>query len=247
MGNLEIEYKKSGIVENLGHVLATPAHLLLLTPDAIFKDAPAEMVTYLAEKFKDVKWKGNPLIRLNRSPLFAEMKRLFGKDRRMNLFVRILLGMPVTFFNSILGKIARSDRYNPYTETAQIFHKNPAIAMQETGRALKFDESKHPFWRAAAYAIPIARSAQDWEAGSEALKRLNSTERKAAQKVLEPKFGSASGADVGRLFNFAFPPAAGVASAAGLLLGHIHGRMARDNIFFNGESVVNNPRVKGLR
>lgn len=240
MGNLEIEYKKSGVVENtLGRVLAAPSHLLLLTPDAIFKDAPAEMVAYLAEKFKDVNWKGNPLIRLNRSPLFAEMKRLFGKDRRMNLFVRILLGLPVTFFNSILGKIARSDRYNPYTETAQIFHKNPAIAMQETGRALNFDESEHPFWRAVAYVIPIVRSAQDWEAGSEAMKRLNTDERKAAQKVLEPKFGSAAGADIGRLFNFAFPPAQGVSSAAGLLMGHIHGRLADKNIFFNGKTIPN--------
>lgn len=239
-GSLTILHKDSGVPENtIGRVLSLPEHLILLTPDAVFKDVPSEMVEYLKDKWKDVNWKGNLEVYLNHSPLFKQLKRLYSSERRVNLFLRLLLGTPATIINSLAGKLWRANSYNPFTESAQVFHSNPAIAMHEVGHMENYNKSRHPGLRALAYGLPIVRSSMEWTASNEAMKRLNEKERDAAKKVLEPAFGTHAGFDFGRIMRVVCPPLAKPYELAGAMLGHLHSRLFKKNIFFNEKSVVN--------
>lgn len=243
-GSLTIIHKDSGLPEKtIGRLLSLPEHLILGTPDAIVKDASSQMVEYLKNKWNDVNWKGDVEVYLNHSPLFRQLKRLYSNDRRVNLFLRFLLGTPATLFNSFAGKLWRANLYNPYTESAQVFHANSAVAMHEIGHMENYDKSKRPGLRSLAYSLPIVHSQMEWIASKNAMMRLNESERDAAKKVLEPAFGTHAGFDFGRIMRMVCPPLAKPYELAGAILGHIHARLFKKNIFFNEQPILNTNRT----
>lgn len=142
-GSLTFKYAKQNVVVNtIGHVMAIPTHLLLGTPRDIFKDPDPAIIDALYERYKDVPWKGDVLVRVGHLSITEDFKRLFGKDikGRPNAFFR-LLGVPLILTGGIVTTLGRMDHYNPLTHTVTIFHPELPIGLHELGHAEFFDRS----------------------------------------------------------------------------------------------------------
>ncbi len=213
----------------VGRINAIPTDVALLTPGAILSSPEKDTAEFLQERYKDVSWKGQVVeVYLGHSPLLRQLRRLFQKERRTNLLARVFLGIPTTLSAWAAGNVFRTDAYNPYTESAQVYHSNPAVAMHEAGHAEDFDQSKFPTLRAIFGGLPFFKQKLEWNASRNAMKHLkNEYERREAGKVLEPAFGSYLGlympfAPLSRLINF-----------VPLIGGHIHSRISKNSIFGN--------------
>lgn len=225
-GELNIHRKeRSGVVEmSVGRILNLPTHILLWTPRAAFKDVSAETAQKLQEAYKNTPFQGKVDVYLNHSPLFKQMKRLFNSDRRMNVIPRVLLGIPYTAATWFLGKINRTDLYNPFTESAQVYHARSEIGIHEAGHAKDFDSGKFPFLKIAANLIPGVGIYREWKASHIAMRHIAPEDRQTAAKVLEPAWGS----------HISIP--------IGALAGHAHSRLSNQNVFFN-ESLGPQPAI----
>lgn len=171
---------------------------------------------------------------VNHSPLFRRIGRLFQRERRTNLFVRAILGIPGVLEGFVLGKLFRADHYDPLTESIVTYTTNLGVTEHEIGHAEDYDRSRHPTIKTFTYSFPGVRSLFEWNASNYAMKHMNTQEREKARKVLEPAFGSYAGADTA----IAFLPFAEknslIAPLVGLVAGHIHSRMkGTKNIFFD--------------
>lgn len=225
-GKLDVHRGWGGIISNtIGRVGAIPTDIILGTPLSPFKSPSEQTAEYLKEKYQDVPWKGNVEVYLGHSPLFRQLKRLFQKERRVNFFARVAVGIPTTILSWASGKLARSDLYNPYTEIAQVYHPSTAVGMHEIGHAADYDQAKHPTLKALSLLVPglsyFTRIKQEWNASHNAIKRIPENERQNAAKILTPAFGSYLAANIPI---FSWVP---------IIAGHIHSRISKNTPFLN--------------
>jgi len=240
---ISILHKRGDPLEQLGR-LSIPTFiqnaLVRGTPLASFSNPKESDAMALKEKLKNTKTEGKIEVYLGHSPYFREMKRLFSRDRKTNFFLRMGLGLPGTAIVSIITKLTRTDYYNPFTETAHVYHPNKAIALHEVGHATDYDQAKYPGGKAIiSQLVPPLGFKDEWQASRNAMKHLDKKEQSDAGKILEPGLGSHLGATllpfVGALVNIP----TGIATYWGsVLAGHIHSRVSNKNIFFNGEPVA---------
>lgn len=236
-GGISFVHKKGDLVERtLGRYGALEGNILLWTPGSILGSIPPERVADLQERYKDVAWRGNVEVYLNHAPLFKQLKRLFESERRTNFFARSTVGLASVLLNWLPVKLARIDHYNPFTETAVVYNKNPAAAMHEIGHAEDFDQSEHPTLRAFSYALPFVRSKLEWNASRNAMKHMNPQEQEQARKVLEPALGTYIGVDIVQTAAMLFPPLSPITAlgtlVGSLAAGHIHSRLPGSHNLF---------------
>lgn len=232
-GSLTIKEKYDLIARTVGQLSAVPSiHIPLLTLEDALRNPSKELKAQLRERWKDVPWKGDVMVRVGHTSLWGDLKRTFalGKsiEGRPNFFLRAL-GLPTTLYGWASGKLFRTDFYNPLTKTAHVFHPNIAVGMHEMGHAQFFDESRHPGVRALLYSLPIVRIWQEWTASKLAMRQFqDDEERRKATKILEPAYGSYLVADIAQLV-FPFVPrkileATGLGAIGGLAAGHMMSR-----------------------
>ena len=204
------------VEETVGRFGSIGANILRLTPRSIISTPSEKSKEYIEKNFADFPWKGKSEVYLGHSPLFKQLGRLFSKDRRTNLFARVALGIPYTGLTWLAGKLGRMDSYNPFTESAQVYHSNEAMALKQAGYAAYFDQSKHPTLKAMARGlVPFVGMYRDWRATNIAMQKLDKNELKKASRVLTPDFA----------MQFGFLP---------VVAAHIQSRITGDkNIFHN--------------
>lgn len=227
---INIIRKRGDIVENtLGRVGSIVPNIFLGTPESILKSPAAQTEELIKERFKDVPWSGSIDVYLGHSPLFRQLKRLFQKERRTNIFGRILLGIPTTISAWIRGKLFRSDLYNPWGEYVQVYHSRDSVAAHEVGHAEDYDQAKHPTLKTIARTLPIVGYPiavnQEWRASHNAIKHLKEEERPKAATVLTPAFGSYLAP-----FAYIFNP---IFNLVPLLAGHLHSRISKNTPFLH--------------
>lgn len=232
---INIIHKKSGIVETtVGRVGSLPKNLLLATPQAAFQGPDKKWNEKFGDKLKPLNTHGNIEIYMGHSPFLRQMKRLFKGPRRTNFFFRMGLGIPTTVAGSLMGKLTRADYYNPWTESAQVFHPSKAMAARGVGYALHFDKANHPTIKAAFSGLPFVHAKIAWKASQEGLKQLDTADVHDASKILEPAMGLSLGVDAGvfdGLTSLALLPVSGIVAGAATLAGHAHSRLFKGNIF----------------
>ncbi len=143
-GSLTFKHaKQNAVVRAIGHLIAIPTHIIIGTPRDIFKDPDPAVIDALYERYKDVPWKGDVLVRVGHLSLVEDYQRLFGKNikGRPNAFIR-LLAAPLILSDGILTSLARMDHYNPFTHTVTIFHPKLPIGLHELGHAEFYDQSE---------------------------------------------------------------------------------------------------------
>ena len=213
-GSLTFAYNKRDIVANtVGHVLAVPTtHTILWTWGSAFRNPSQELVAQLYDRYKDVPWKGDVLVRVGHTDIFGDIQRMLARNenvrgRPWNIKDPIgrtveyagKLGVTVLMLPSmILSKINRRDYYNPYSNTVNIYHPKLAVGMHELGHAEFFNQMENKK-RAAYYIgmvnpimpIPFFRSFYEWQATAIAMKRFKGdAERRAGLKILEGAWGT---------------------------------------------------------
>ncbi len=208
-GSLTFAYNKRDIVANtIGHVLAVPTtHTLLWTWGSAFKNPSEELVTQLFDRYKDVPWKGDVLVRVGHTAIFRDIQRMLARNEdirgrpwnikdpvgrsieyagKLGAVVLMLPGM-------IVNKFMRMDYYNPFSNTVNIYHPKLAPGMHELGHAEFFNQMENKK-RAAYYIgivnpiiqIPFFRSFYEWQASAIAMKRFKGdAERRQGLKILE--------------------------------------------------------------
>lgn len=253
ISGITIVHKRGDIIENtIGRIGGTlNEYIPFWTPEAIFHNISEDQAESLKDRYRDVNWRGDVKVYLGHNPLFDQLRRQFfelGK-RRINFLFRLLPGLPYTAYAWVSSKLARTDFYNPFTETVTVYNPNLAVPTHETGHAEFFDKSSFPGLQALSRFIPGIRTYQEWTASNYAMKHLDPPERQKARKVLEPAVGTYVGADAAILGYLAFPPLApAIAIVApflpliGLIAGHIHSRLpGTKNIFFDETNVESIP------
>lgn len=231
-------------IENtLGRINSIPGNFLIATPEASLQSPSKKVAEELKIKLKGIRTKGDIEAFMGHSPFFHEMKRVFSKDRRTNFFLRMGLGLPFTAISSFAGKLARTDRYNPFSESVHLFHPSKAVAAHEIGHALDFDRAKYPGLKALGHLLPPFTLKNEWQASRNAMKLLSThEEQQEASKILEPSFGAYVGAIGGPILEKVTKlPVAGVAFLGSVLAGHLHSNTSEKNIFYNGEAKDGDP------
>ena len=204
-GSITFSYKRDVVADSIGHVMAIPTtHLALWTFKNAFENPNRELVDRLYERWKDVPWKGDVLVRVGHGSIIGDVLRLFTiylekfKDTPISFAnVYSLLSRaiftPFVAFASLAARVRRADHYNPFTRTVTVFHPELAVGMHEIGHAKFFDERK-PFVGASyalGRALPIVRSFTEWKATANAMRQFkNDEERLKATKIQEGAFGT---------------------------------------------------------
>lgn len=207
-GSLSFTYSNTDFVANtIGHVLAIPTtHLPLLTLRNAFQNPPPELVDQLRDRWKDVPWKGDVLVRIGHNSIFGDVQRLFAKEslrgpfsfnfgegkfaKAARLALRILV-LPSVVFAGIQAKLFRANQYNKLTNTVNIYHPNSAIGMHEIGHAEFFNKEKYRTLYGLFSEMPIIKSFTEYKASVLGLARMKSDkERREATKVLEAAWGT---------------------------------------------------------
>jgi len=218
-GSLTIAYNPKDIVANtIGHVLAVPTtHTILWTWGSAFKNPSKELAGKLFERYKDVPWKGDVLVRVGHVSLMGDLQRMFArnetirgrpwmlKDRfgRAIEFVGKLGVAFLTTLNAIKAKLMRSDYFNPFANTVAVFHPKLAAGMHELGHAEWFnqmDRNQRVAYSAvltnALVYVPFFRSFIEWQATANAMKHyVSDAERRQALKMHEAAWATYLGFD----------------------------------------------------
>lgn len=220
-GSLTVSYNTKDILANtVGHMLAVPTtHLMLQTFGSVFRNPSRELATKLHDRFADVPWKGDVLVRVGHTSIFGNLQRYFtnherirgrpkfgfGKiDRVLDYFAKVLL-LPSFLFTELKAKLFRFDNYNPLTNVVTVFHPRLGAGMHELGHAEFFNQM--PRGKREAYAIakmassivekfpvfgaiPVITSFLEWKATQMAMPHFrNDAERRRESTVLEAAFG----------------------------------------------------------
>lgn len=197
-GAVTFAYSDRDVIANtVGHISAIPLlHLRFWTPDAIFNTPTKDLAHELADRWKDVPFKGDILVRVGHTSLAGDIQRsLATKDEMKNALPRALriIGLPGTLVMSTAAKALRMDHYNPLTQTAVTFHSHKEVGMHEIGHAKDFDD--HTNWgrvgRLALKVIPFGDLVMEYAASKNALQQMKTDEeRRQAIKTLEPAFST---------------------------------------------------------
>jgi len=197
-GSFTIAEKNEFIAQTFGHILAIPyVHLPLWTPHAIVRNTPPETIEYLKERWKDVPWKGDVLVRIGHTSLFGDIQRSMADKKDLShmppKWMRTLV-LPYTLLQSFLGKFMRLDHYNAFTNTAHVFHADKAMGMGRIAQAHWFDQMDSGLLkgvtRFAQALVPLVTSVVEWKTFEHAMPRFTSdADRRSASKIFEPYWG----------------------------------------------------------
>ncbi len=205
-GRIAFALKQDFVARTIGHVVAIPGfHIPFLTFRYIFKNPSPELVNDLYERWKDVPWKGDLLVRVGHTSVRGDLERLFLLNRDwikgkhvtfkfMWALVARSAFVPLVVASSLMAKVLRTDHYNPLTHTVNVFQPVLSVGMHEIGHAQFWDE-KHPFkgalYMLSPFVVPFAKSFTEWKATANAMKRFkDDPERREATKILEPAWAT---------------------------------------------------------
>lgn len=218
-GSLTVTHNTKDIVANtLGHLMAIPTtHSILWTWGSAFRNPPKELATELFERYKDVPWKGDVLVRVGKVSILGDIQRMLARNedvrgRPWNL--KDAFGRGVEFagklgvallmsLEGLKAKLFRTDYYNAFANTVTVYHPKLAVGMHELGHAEWFNQMDSK--KRAAYNvgllnqliyIPFLRPYVEWQASAKAMNRFkNDTERRQGLKILEAAWATYLGFD----------------------------------------------------
>lgn len=219
-GSLTVSHKKFSLVaDTIGHVLAIPTtHTILWTWGSMFKNPSKELATQIFDRYKDVPWKGDVLVRVGYTDIIGDIARIMARNEdvrgrpwmlkdkigRAAEIVGKLGAVVLTVPQMWLSKLFRLDYYNVFANTANVYHPKLAIGMHEVGHAEYFNQLD-PRKRAGLLigmwnplvSIPFMDSFVEWQASKNAMMRFkNDAERREGLKRLEAGWATYYFADI---------------------------------------------------
>lgn len=186
------------------------------------------------------KWVGGDLKTFKAFP--SDVRRWTGREWKVYLKTLWSLGARSTFFlwklpfDYIMPKLFRTDYYDMFTKTVNIFHPNIAVGMHEMGHAHFFDQyqkdpKKGAFYSVGRTYVPFVKSFVEWKASVGAFRHMKTDEeRRKATKVLEGAWGGYLVNDIAKVvaphlqgpIKWAFSSAGAI---SGMIAGHLLARL----------------------
>jgi len=208
-GSLTVSYHtRDFLATTVGHILAIPTtHTILWTWGSMLQHPKKELADDLFERYKDVPWKGDVLVRVGYTSIFGDIARMLAKNesvRGRSWTIKDKIGRTIEYLGkigsviimlpSMIGsKLTRSDYYNPFSNTVNVYHPRLGVGMHELGHAEFFnqmDNKKRTLYYLGIYnpviTVPFLAPQYEWKASAIAMKRMkNDAERRKGLKILE--------------------------------------------------------------
>lgn len=210
------------ILDGVGWFLGIPNKIVLwdarIDNHSISPETEAAIRDYLAaNELSTVK------VRLNQYAPGDEWKRLAANDS-VGAGWRYTFGTVYWLGDAIFpGRVWGGDRYNPFTNTIQIYSDAPAVVWHEAAHAKDFARRKYKGTYAALYVLPIVPLYHEAVASRDALGYVVATrppeEQEEAYRLLYPAYGTYVGNAAG---SFVPGPIPFIGS---VLVGHVTGRI----------------------
>ena len=134
------------------------------------------------------------------------------------------------------GRLFGGDRYNPYTDTLNVYSDLPTLGMVEAAYAKDLRAREHRGWYTFGQELPVIGMHHEGLATEDVMDYLslhaNNYAVAEGYELLYPRYGSAWGATIGDLF-MDNP----IGEVAGAVVGHVAGRM-KSSDYKLGNSVI---------
>lgn len=227
-------------IDGLANLLAFPYKLLFwnwrLQNHRVSLETETDMMAFMDQHgLDDVK------VYIAKFTLFPEMKRLYSRHSPVAWPYRILPGTITTLFAGLTDWLIGGDYYNPFTNSIHLYSDDSAIALHEAGHALDFKKRTYRGTYAIMRMLPAADTHQEWEATDAAItyyKNIKNIEKETdAYKILYPAYGSYVGGAVS-----VFIPIPYLTSVAGVLVGHVWGRIEAKNRYADFQRIKTKER-----
>jgi hypothetical protein len=205
----------------IGRLPSSLTHLLLAgKPHYAFKNARRQQIEHQLRLMDEAGYDLTGLaVRLNRTGMLEDLKRIW-KSKRIGRLSKVLATASLPP-RTALAALQRSDYYDPFGHTVNIFSPLPGIAAHELGHAVDYEKSKHPALAAFSRISPIEAIRQEARATRAALSSMPTEERATARKVLLPALGSYVATAGGQ-------PALSLLAVPGILGGHAVARLRKN-------------------
>lgn len=221
-------------IDLIANVAALPYKLLFwnwrLQSHMISDSTEADLTAFLEQhEADDVK------VFIAKFSLFEDMGRLF-TNKMVAWPFRIFPGFFTTFISTLTDWLIGGDYYNPFTNSIHLFSDISAVALHEGGHAVDFKRHKYRGTYAMMRILPAADTYQEWIATEEAIRYYQNEKQLEkelkAYKILYPAYGSYVGGALS-----IFVPLPYVTSVAGVLVGHIWGRLEAKHRFTDAKRI----------
>lgn len=210
------------ILDGIGWFLGIPNKVVLwdarIDNHSISPETEAAIRDYLAaNELSTVK------VRINQYAPGDEWKRLVANDA-VGAGWRYTFGTVYWLGDAIFpGRVWGGDRYNPFTNTVQIYSDAPAVAWHEAAHAKDFARRKYKGTYAALYVLPIVPLWHEAVASRDALGYVVATqppvEQQEAYRLLYPAYGTYVGNAAGTFVPGPIP------FVGSVVVGHVAGRI----------------------
>lgn len=185
-------------------------------------------------------------VRFNQYDPMGEWKRL-GKNKAIPPLMRYTFGAAQTLAYTVCpGRLFGGDKYNPYTDTLNVYSDIPALGMAEVAYAKNLRQREHRGWYTFGQEFPLIGMHHEGQATQDVLGYLAAQgdpyHQKEGVEILYPRYGAAWGTSIGDVVGNGNP----VGIIAGSVVGHIAGRNRSKKIEQVGYDVpVFIPAVRG--
>lgn len=185
-GTLTVIQKQDKIAESVGHLFAVPSHILLGRIQNIGKNPSPELVDQIIERWKDVPWKGEVVVRIGHVDPKEDWERTrkhLKEEGKLNPLIDVI-GKVNQTITGLSTRINRRNNYSLLTHTIHVMNPDIATAMHELGHAEDLLNKKKRI-------ILFDRLLMEYRASANASKRaLSGEERKVTMRKLEPAFAT---------------------------------------------------------
>lgn len=172
------------------YILNIPSKVLLLSTKV--GALPREETQHYIQQYLQKSNLENTTVRVGHTRILRDLYRLVSdkKLKDISLAGRLLLGIPYTLIGGLISKLTRSDMYNPFTKTANIYSDVPAIALHELGHAQDYQNKGYPTLYSLARYLTPAMLYQEYKASAIADKALPEEKKWQTGRYLVPAFGT---------------------------------------------------------
>ncbi len=224
------------VIDCIGWVVGIPSKIILwnrrVENHHICPDTEVAMAEYLAVNGLDT-----VRVRMNQYYPRDDWRRLV-RNKSVGAGWRYTFGAVSVLGETIFpGRIFGGDHFNPYTNTIHLYSDIPAVALHEGGHAKDFARRKWKGSYAAVYALPIVPLYHESIASRDVMAYLETLgtaeDQAAANRILFPAYGTYVGSAAGSIV----PAASTPLYVAGVVGGHICGRVSANRIASNSQSI----------
>ncbi len=227
--------KPRPIIDGIGWVVGIPNKIILwnrrVENHKISADTECHVTNYLASnRLNHVK------VRLNQYRPLDDWYRLT-QNKTVAWPWRYTFGTVNVLGETLFpGRIFGGDHYNPFTATIHVYSDVPAVALHEAAHAKDFSRRNYPGTYAAIYILPGVPLYHESVASRDVMAYLESLGdpdlNREGHNILYPAYGTYVGGAAGTLF----PVASAPLYYAGVLGGHLAGRLESRKIVAQNHS-----------